>query len=187
MPTIQTTNYSFDVVDEVIYNIFPQGNGEIISGRVVDFTGNPVENALITAVGSGATYTVTTDNRGVFAFVNMPSNTLFTIAASMPGYTASPSDLVISTSVSENANEWPSYWTQSGNRWGLDFTLAADLQGDINRDGGVSLSDAILALQAVTGLDPAQPVSINENNDVNTDLKIGLAEAIYALQRTAEN
>ncbi len=57
-------------------------------------------------------------------------------------------------------------------------------RGDINRDGSVSLADAIMALQLLSGLKPTVPVY--PYADVNNDGKIGLPEAIFILQKAAE-
>ncbi|MBN1381263.1 MAG: carboxypeptidase regulatory-like domain-containing protein [Deltaproteobacteria bacterium] len=69
--------------------------------------------------------------------------------------------------------------------WQVPLTGQLDnlLQGDVNDDGAVTISDAILALQAVANMRPA---GINAVVDVNGDHKIGLAEAFYALQTAAE-
>jgi hypothetical protein len=56
------------------------------------------------------------------------------------------------------------------------------VKDDVNSDGHVDLSDAILCLQVVSGL---LQDSINLAGDVNGDGKIGMAEAIYALRKTA--
>jgi len=61
------------------------------------------------------------------------------------------------------------------------------LKGDLNADAQVNLSDAILALQAASGMNPG---SIRANYatsgaDVNGDNRIGLAEVLYILQTTA--
>ncbi len=45
LPTISTGIYNFNSVIECIYNVFPQGSGEIISGRVLDAAGQPVSGA----------------------------------------------------------------------------------------------------------------------------------------------
>jgi len=55
------------------------------------------------------------------------------------------------------------------------------VKGDINGDG-VDLSDAILALQVLAGLNPD---GIHLSGDVNGDDNIGLADAIYILQKVS--
>ncbi len=54
----------------LIYNIFPEHDGEIISGRVLDTSGNPVSGITVTAVDetSGTTLpSVTSDANGIYS------------------------------------------------------------------------------------------------------------------------
>ena len=53
LPTVSAGGYNFNSVVECIYNVFPEGSGEIISGRVLDADGNPVSDATITATRTG--------------------------------------------------------------------------------------------------------------------------------------
>jgi hypothetical protein len=55
-------------------------------------------------------------------------------------------------------------------------------KGDIDGDGNVNLTDAILALQVMAG---RQPASLNLAADVNSDGRIGMADVIYILQKVA--
>lgn len=57
------------------------------------------------------------------------------------------------------------------------------LLGDVNKDGFVNLSDAVLALQVFTGIVPTDVVAVD--NDVNGDGKVGMAEVIYVLRKVA--
>jgi hypothetical protein len=54
--------------------------------------------------------------------------------------------------------------------------------GDVNGDGFVTLSDAIIALRELIGQGPAW---VNKAADVNGDGKIGMAEVLYILQKAA--
>ncbi len=58
-------------------------------------------------------------------------------------------------------------------------------KGDVNGDGDVDLTDAILALQVVSGINPAGVRSdyASSGADVNGDGKIGIEEVIYILQK----
>ena len=60
------------------------------------------------------------------------------------------------------------------------FTVNYTILGNINGDDKIDLSDAILAIQVITGLHPA---GVNLNADVNNNGKIGMAEVLYILQR----
>jgi Peptidase C10 family/Carboxypeptidase regulatory-like domain/Divergent InlB B-repeat domain len=117
LPTILTGLGTFDTIQDCIYNAFTNGTGEIISGRVVDGGGLPVEGAAVSAVRSAPphTYLATTDTNGIYALIELPSRANFTINVAKTGYyTATKS---ASTSLSAN------YGANSGNVWGLDFNL----------------------------------------------------------------
>ncbi len=60
--------------------------------------------------------------------------------------------------------------------------------GDLNDSGEVTLLDALIALQVLAGLSPAEldPEWAIAGGDVDGDFQAGLAEAIYALQWSAE-
>ncbi len=54
------------------------------------------------------------------------------------------------------------------------------LPGDINGDGKVDLTDAIIALKILSGIEPA--VTVNLNADADNDGKISLGDAAYILR-----
>ena len=101
---------------------------------------------------------------------------LFSLTGQTPSFTA------------PNADGWVVYKltvTDNGGKTDTDsvkITINADnneIDGDVNGDSNVDLSDAILALQLMVGINPAQP--IYKTADVNGDYKIGLEEAIRAI------
>ena len=55
--------------------------------------------------------------------------------------------------------------------------------GDINKDGQINLTDAILALQGIARVEPAS--AVYKQADVNGDGNIGLEENIYILQKVS--
>ena len=57
------------------------------------------------------------------------------------------------------------------------------MAGDVNDDGLVNLTDAVIALKATVGMESSQ--NIYKAADVNGDGVIGLAEAVYAIQHAA--
>ena len=60
----------FNLVDGIVYNIFPKSSGDVLSGRVLDEEGNPVAKAVVQASRSGKVVdSVETDANGIYAFV----------------------------------------------------------------------------------------------------------------------
>jgi len=107
----------FTSVDTCIYNVWTNGTGEIISGRVADGLGNGVMGAGVTAIrAAGGTYTATTDVHGIYAFVRIPSSSQYTISINKSGYFNTTTQTV-STALSADYG-----WT-SGNKWGVNFAL----------------------------------------------------------------
>ena len=86
----------YDVIATAVYNIFPQTRGAIVSGRVVDHSGLPVEGAEVsfftaTTSGRGGNWetttnvvaTVTTDAQGIYAWIKGDENpTIYGVRAS---------------------------------------------------------------------------------------------------------
>ncbi|MHC4085415.1 MAG: C10 family peptidase [Planctomycetota bacterium] len=115
LPVINAT-FTYNSVDGCIYNIFTSGSGEIISGRAVDMAGFGISGVSITATGGG-TYLATTNTQGIYALVNVPSNTSFTVSASKPPHTFTNQN----TSTGQSS-DWSS---TSGNAWGVNFTSSS--------------------------------------------------------------
>jgi hypothetical protein len=121
LPTVDyTNNAGWRSVDCCIYNVFTNGAGEIISGRVTRWQGTtnvPLPGATVTAVLNNSTqsWTTTTGPAGIYALPQLPSSTNFniTVTRSM----CSPTNGNASTGLST----WNT--TTCGNRWGADFAL----------------------------------------------------------------
>lgn len=62
-----------------------------------------------------------------------------------------------------------------------EITIMLSISGDINNDGSAGLTDAILALQVISGIEPS--TTVHKEADVNGDGKIGIEEVIYILQK----
>ena len=82
LPTVSAGSYNFNSAIECIYNVFPQGSGEIISGRVLDAAGSPVNGAKITATGERQSYSATSNSQGIYALAKIPAASTYTITAS---------------------------------------------------------------------------------------------------------
>jgi Raf kinase inhibitor-like YbhB/YbcL family protein len=72
--------------------------------------------------------------------------------------------------------------TMNGNK---NVTATFGILGDVNNDGNLDLTDAIIGLQVLIGIKPSLSQTIYSGADVNGDGKIGLAEVIYVLQKVA--
>jgi hypothetical protein len=106
--------FTFNIVDECIYNVYTSGSGEIISGRVTDTSGNPINGATVTGVRTGGgTYNDTTDSKGIYALAKIPYSSTYTISVTKSGY--SFTNRVVSTGRSQDEQG------TSGNKWGIDF------------------------------------------------------------------
>ena len=57
------------------------------------------------------------------------------------------------------------------------------LAGDLDGDSAITLTDAIVTMQIISGIAPG--LSVTQSADINKDGKIGLSEAIYILQKIA--
>ena len=73
----------------------------------------------------------------------------------------------------------------AGNRQNAPATAqtvtSVNFRGDVNDDNKVDLMDAILALQVMSRISPAQ--TVYKKADVNGDKRINLIDAIYILQK----
>lgn len=115
LPTVDSGSYTFTAVPTVLYNIFKTGSGEIISGRVLDESGNPAQNATITATASNnAVYQATSDANGIYALAKVPSNTSFTITCSKGDLNFPIREVTTGTSVNQSTNP--------GNVYGVNFS-----------------------------------------------------------------
>ena len=113
LPNIDA-GYAFNSVDSCIYNVWTNGTGEIISGRVTDGSGIPVAGATVTATrSSGGTYTATSNARGIYALARIPVSSTYTVSVSKAGYPFT--DRIVTTGHSTD------YSATSGNKWAVDF------------------------------------------------------------------
>lgn len=104
----------FEVITTCIYNVFTEGKGEIISGRVVDAAGRPLAGAAVTATRWPYDYVDATDDKGLYALVRVPSATTFSLRAEKPGFTFTRQTITTGTSRDRE--------NLTGNRWAVDFT-----------------------------------------------------------------
>ncbi len=116
LPEIDADGLSFTNISSCIYNVDVSGQGEIISGRIVDGSGNPVANASVTASRSGgSTYETTSNTNGIYALTELPSSSHYTLTVSHAGYASANGNW--STGTSQNST------ATTGNIWGADFVV----------------------------------------------------------------
>jgi hypothetical protein len=119
LPDIDTSHIPvpYTSVYKCVYNIHVSGagDGEIISGRVLDLNGEPIAGATMYAQPEGQVLWITTesDSKGIYAFSTLNSNTAYTINALADGYRFSSQFATTRTSAD--------YSSVSGNVWGIDF------------------------------------------------------------------
>ncbi len=109
--------YPWNSVHCIIFNIFPTGTGELVSGRVTTTQGVAVQGATITASQGGQNYTGTSDSKGYYG-IKVPASRVYSVTASKAGMSAaSRSGITVGTSTS------PSYPANCGNTNDVDFAL----------------------------------------------------------------
>ena len=118
----------FNVVDGTVYNIFPEGTGDLLTGRVTDAaTGKAISGATVKAFnGSTVAGSAMTGATGIYA-LRLPGGKRYSVVASAPG--ADDSTLEVYLTQSESTRTREVYFTPGtgtiGNSWGNDFELSA--------------------------------------------------------------
>ncbi len=156
LPDVDAELHTYTSVVSCVYNIFVSGNGEIISGRVTDASGNPITGATVTAEGKGGPYYATTNAKGIYALARVASASMFTVRVAKANYLFTDQDVTTGTSGARRA--------VSGNRWEVD--LVGILVGDFDADSDVDAAD--LALLALAWLTEPGDVEWNPACDINT-------------------
>jgi hypothetical protein len=168
--SIDSSASSFSIVDSVIYNIYISGTDEIISGRVTAADAvTPIPGATVTAVKTGGgTYQTTTNTNGIYAFVNVPSNSTYTISVAMPGN--SFADQPASTGHSQDGAN------TSGNSWGIDFVsstcAAPPAPAGVSASNGTYTDNVRLTWNSVSGA-AAYEVWRSDSNNSGSASKLG--------------
>ena len=140
LPTVDAT-LDFTIVDACLYNIFPAGSGEIISGRISDGLGNPIAGAIVTASRQGGgQYQAVSNRRGIYALAGVPASSGYTLTAAKGGFS-----FAVRTVSTGSSTDYAAY---SGNQAGVDFTgagayaaepVAYPVMGDYDGSGSADL------------------------------------------------
>ena len=123
--------YTSSILDEIVYNIFPEKTGEIVSGRVLNPDGTPLAGAVVSvakADGGAVIGTATSGDRGVWAYVGVPSGTAVKVTASYSGRSFDTVDVDVGTS-HYNAGDVSD--RDCGNRWGVDLVAYDAGKGNV--------------------------------------------------------
>jgi len=97
LPTVNAGGYDFNVVEGAIFNIDPTITGEVISGRIVDDSGNPVAGIPVSIADGSLVYTATTNAVGIYAQKGLASNTHWTIKPAQGPRIYTPASLTVTT------------------------------------------------------------------------------------------
>ncbi len=161
LPDIDS-NPAYTTVNHCVYNIFPTGAGEIISGRVTDLAGAPVANAAIEAeTADGTTYAASTNDRGIYDFACVPSNTTFTLRTDKEGLYFL--DQIVATGQSSD------YQSSCGNVWAANF-VAQVPSPPIAQDVNVAAQPFIPQAIILHAIDEGHPDTPGELNYIITSL-----------------
>jgi hypothetical protein len=119
----------YDLITRCVYNVFTEGRGEIISGRIIDSEGRPIRNAVVTAQSheAGTRYSAKTNSKGIYVLMGVASDSTYTVTAERFGY-----DFVSDAGFREVAIERSSEGSSNtGNTWGVDFRGYSNNEGDV--------------------------------------------------------
>ena len=134
LPSVSAGGYNFTILGSIVYNVFPDRSGELVTGRVLDEDGTPIPGVTVTAAyKTGSWWTQTTVTReavsnasGIYALV-VDSGCSCTVSASKSGFATATATVAVGTSKSTTFVESSmQYYPDSGvvgNRWGNDLTL----------------------------------------------------------------
>lgn len=124
LPTIRGEIASFSIMDSLVYNILPDAEGEIISGRTLDEGGAPVAGTPVRLSGNGLSADAQSDAHGIFAFV-APGGKTYSLEA-RKGLLGGNRQITVNKSKSTEVLNDGSFVAGSdsvGNSWGNDITL----------------------------------------------------------------
>ncbi len=116
LPLVNVATHPYNIIAGVIYNIYPDGTGEMVGGRVTNAGGTAIDGATITITAPGLSRQTTTNVNGLYAFAQLPPDTTYTLDAEKLGHTLVPLGQPAQTGHSEEGAP------ESGNRWDVDFT-----------------------------------------------------------------
>jgi len=140
LPTIDSGSSSFNTIDETVYNIFTNGTGQIISGRITDASSNGLANATISVQLAGGTITAISDTKGYYGVVGITPNSTSPVTAVLTGYVSAATNVTVgqsTESVCGNTDGVNFVLTTNAQQQAASSALAADFDGDRLADPAV--------------------------------------------------
>ena len=119
----------YDTIDGLVFNVFPQVTGSIVSGRVLDAGGAPIANASVHLQSGSATVASTTsDANGIYAFIAQAGNYVVTADVLEGGVAAASASLGVqlaATIGTELTNDGEYYYVAAsiGNSYDSDIVI----------------------------------------------------------------
>ncbi|MBQ2624923.1 MAG: C10 family peptidase [Kiritimatiellae bacterium] len=161
LPYITTADgqYESTMVESVIYNIFPETNGEIVSGRVTDEEGTPLPNvdvAIFSADSDEPIASTATSESGIYAFV-VDADKSYTVKAT--GYSVSAKATTTRSASSSVTLDVGMCWINDagksvacGNSWGCDMVINVKSAAPpmISPNGGIFYPNTLVTISCAT-------------------------------------
>ena len=152
--TDQASGSYYNLIEGLIYNIFPDFSGDVLSGRVLDEYGNPVANATVQALRNGEVVdTAQTDGKGIYAFVLDGGATYKVVCEghALSVFLPSSASAKLRISAKADGKIWADPFKPSFN---VEGTLGGSSGNDIELSGEVSALGAFNPSKAGKGAFP---------------------------------
>ncbi len=193
LPTENTDNGDFNIINECSFNIFPTGSGEIISGRVTDSSGNPLSGVKVSAAISGAgTYSAVSGSTGIYAIRPVPGSSTFSVSASLAGYFFASQ--IVSTGDSVSGTLDPGYSNEgsAGSKSGINFeavpTPAITSASSASGTNGAAFAYQIKASNSPTGYNATGlPAGLSVNKKTGLISGVPTEGGVFAVTISATN
>ncbi|AQQ72417.1 Streptopain precursor [Limihaloglobus sulfuriphilus] len=156
------TPYNFTIVDGFIFNLFPETQGEIVSGRLLFFSGDSAaDTEVVLRSQGGQSITANTNDKGIFYFTEIVPDTYY-IEISQQGFI--PQSIRVNVSQSASTRDVSG---TCGNVWAGDIVL--NLEGSGYSGGEGTEQSPYLVSTAADILELSQMISDYDKHFVMTD------------------
>lgn len=122
-------DYDFTLIQDVVFNVFPQKTDELITGRVLLESGTPCKSMTVKATCGSLVVMAQTDSKGIYA-LNVRGGRTWRVEIDATGFVADAQDVYVDESISTSCSlsaDGSAYVSTVdvgtvGNVWGVDFT-----------------------------------------------------------------